>query len=102
MTSVAERVPLERISRRAHAARPGRTVLAVVASVLFGVGWVAYKLCAVAWLALAWSGSAMIEAWIGVAYAASALAEGWVAGRSADWAQQVARRQEAQRAGRRR
>jgi uncharacterized membrane protein YedE/YeeE len=63
LTSVTERVPLERISRRAHAARPGRTVLAVVALVLFGLGWVAFKACAVAWLALAWSGSAVIEGW---------------------------------------
>jgi hypothetical protein len=63
VTSVAERVPLERISRRAHAARPGRTALVVVAAVLFGLGWVAYRVCAVAWLALAWCGSAVIEGW---------------------------------------
>ena len=63
LTSVAERVPLDRISRRAHAAKPGRTVLVVIASVLFGVGWLAYKACAVAWLALVWCGSAVIEGW---------------------------------------
>ena len=63
MTSVAERVPLDRISRRAHAARPGRTVLAAVALVLFGLGWLAYRACAVAWLALAWCSSAVIEGW---------------------------------------
>jgi len=56
-------VPLERISRRAHAAHPGRTALVVVASVLFGLGWVAFKAFAVAWLALAWCGSAVIEGW---------------------------------------
>lgn len=63
MTSVAERVPLDRISRRAHAARPGRTALVVVAAVLFGVGWVACRAFAVAWLALVWCGSAVIEGW---------------------------------------
>jgi len=63
MTSVTERVPLDRISERAHAARPGRTALAVIALVLFGVGWLAYKACALAWLALAWCGSAVIEGW---------------------------------------
>jgi hypothetical protein len=63
VTSVAERVPLDRISQRAHAARPGRTVLAVVAAVLLGLGWLAYKLCAVAWLALVWCGSAVVEGW---------------------------------------
>jgi hypothetical protein len=65
VTTLTERVPLERISRRAHAARPGRTVLAVVALVLSGLGWLAYKACAVAWLALVWCGSAVIEGWAG-------------------------------------
>jgi hypothetical protein len=87
VTSV-ERVPLERITRRAHAARPGRTALAVVASVLFGLGWLIARTLGLLW--------------IGLAYAAAALAEGWVAGRSAEWSQHVARRQEEQRAGRRR
>jgi hypothetical protein len=63
MTSVAERVPLDRIGARARAAHPGRTALVVVASVLFGMGWLAYRLCAVAWLALVWCGSAVIEGW---------------------------------------
>ncbi len=61
--SVTERVPLERISARAHAARPGRAALVVVAAALFGLGWVAYKAFAVAWLAAAWCGSAVIEGW---------------------------------------
>ena len=63
MTSVAERVPLDRISRRAHAARPGRAVLVTVTAVLFGLGWAAYKMLAVAWLALAWAGAATAEGW---------------------------------------
>jgi uncharacterized membrane protein YedE/YeeE len=64
MTSTPlDRVPLDRISQRAHAARPGRAVLAVIAGLLFGLGWLAYKTCAVAWLALAWCGSAVIEGW---------------------------------------
>lgn len=88
MSSVAERVPLDRIERRARAAKPGRTALVVVASVLFGLGWLIARVLGVLW--------------IGLAYAASAVAEGWVAGRSAEWSQHVARRQEAQRAGRRR
>jgi len=63
MTTVTERIPLERISQRAHAARPARTALAVVAGLLFGLGWLAFKAVAVAWLALAWCGSAVIEGW---------------------------------------
>lgn len=63
MTSVTERIPLDRIGRRARHARPGRAVLVIIASVLFGLGWLACRACAVAWLAVAWCGSAVIEGW---------------------------------------
>ena len=63
MTSLTERIPLDRIEARARHARPGRAVLVVVASVLFALGWAACKACAVAWLAVAWCGSAVIEGW---------------------------------------
>ena len=64
MTTIAERVPLDRIERRARDAHPGRAVLAVIAGLLFGLGWVAYKTCAGAWLAVAWCGSAVAEGWV--------------------------------------
>ena len=54
----------ERIEARARHARPGRAVAVLVASVLFGLGWLAFKTCALAWLALAWCGSALAEGWI--------------------------------------
>jgi uncharacterized membrane protein YedE/YeeE len=63
LTSVTERIPLDRIEARARHARPGRAVLAVIASLLFGLGWLAFKACAVTWLAAAWCGSAVIEGW---------------------------------------
>jgi hypothetical protein len=63
LTSIAERVPLDRIERRARQGRPGRALLTVIAAILFGLGWLAYKTCAVTWLALAWCGSAVIEGW---------------------------------------
>ena len=63
LTSLTERIPLDRIEQRARHARPGRAALVVIASLLFGLGWAAYKLCAVAWLALAWCGAAVIEGW---------------------------------------
>ena len=56
-------MPLDRIGHRARQAHPGRIILAVVASVLFGLGWLACKTCAVIWLAAAWCGSAVIEGW---------------------------------------
>ena len=43
MTTLTERIPLDRIEQRARHARPGRTVLAVIALVLFGLGWLAFK-----------------------------------------------------------
>ena len=63
MTTLTERIPLDRIEHRARHARPGRVVLVVIASLLFGLGWAAYKLCAVTWLVVAWCGSAVIEGW---------------------------------------
>jgi len=56
-------VPLDRIERRARQAHPGRVLLTVIAAILFAAGWVTYKACAVAWLAAAWCGSAVIEGW---------------------------------------
>jgi hypothetical protein len=64
LTSVTERIPLDRIERRARHARPGRAVLVVIASVLFGLGWLACRACVLAWLAAAWCGSAVAEGWI--------------------------------------
>lgn len=58
------RVPLEAIGRRAERARPGRVALTVVVGLLFGLGWVAYKALAVAWLGLAWAGAAVAEGWV--------------------------------------
>jgi hypothetical protein len=57
-------VPLDRIGRRAAQARPGRAAAAVIALVLFGLGWAACKALTAAWLALAWCGSAVIEGWV--------------------------------------
>jgi hypothetical protein len=64
LTSLTERIPLDRIERRARHARPGRVLLTVIAAVLFALGWLACKAFAVAWLALAWCGSALAEGWI--------------------------------------
>lgn len=61
---MADRVPLDRIEDRARQARPGRAVLMVIASVLFGLGWLAFRACAWSWLAVAWCGSAVVEGWL--------------------------------------
>ena len=64
MTSLTERVPLDRIEHRARHARPGRVLLTVIAAVLFGLGWTVCKAFALAWLAAAWCGSAVAEGWV--------------------------------------
>ena len=64
LTTLPERVPLDRIEQRARHARPGRTILAVIASVLFALGWLACKAFAVTWLAVARCGSAVAEGWV--------------------------------------
>jgi hypothetical protein len=63
VTAITERIPVDAITARARQARPGRTALAVLGSVLLGLGWLAYKTFAVAWLALAWCGCAVAEGW---------------------------------------
>jgi len=62
-TTLAERVPLDEITAQARAVHPGRTLLTVIAAVLFGVGWVTARVFAVAWLAAMWCGVAVREGW---------------------------------------
>lgn len=63
MTTLAERIPVDEISEQAKHAKPGRTLLTLVAGLLFGLGWAAAKLFAVAWLALCWSWTAVRVGW---------------------------------------
>jgi hypothetical protein len=64
VTTVVDRIPLDRIEQRARAAHPGRAALTVIATALFALGWVVYKALAVAWFAAAWCGSAVAEGWV--------------------------------------
>ena len=50
MTSVTERIPLDRIEDRARHAHPGRVLLTLLAAALFALGWLTCKAFAVAWL----------------------------------------------------
>lgn len=63
MTTVTERVPLERITREARDVHFGRAVLTVVAAVLFGLGWVVARAFGVAWLVVAWCAVAVRVGW---------------------------------------
>ena len=62
-TSVLDRVPLDEITAQARQVRFGRSVLTLAAAVLFGIGWTVAKVLAVAFLAAAWSWTALRVGW---------------------------------------
>jgi hypothetical protein len=49
-----DRVPVGKITAQAREVHFWRTVLTVAAGLLFGAGWLAAKVLAVGWLAVAW------------------------------------------------
>lgn len=63
MTTWLERLPVEDITRQAREINPARTILTWIAGLLFGVGWLAYKVVAVAWLVGAWMFVAVRVGW---------------------------------------
>lgn len=60
---MAGSVPLERISAEAREVRFTRTVLTLLAGLLFGLGWVVARACRVVWAALAWAVTAVRVGW---------------------------------------
>jgi hypothetical protein len=54
---------VERINAEAREVHFGRTVLTLVAAVLFGLGWLTARIFGVIWLALAWSVTAVKVGW---------------------------------------
>lgn len=58
-----ERVPVERITEQAKQVRFWRSVLRLLAGVLFGIGWLTAKAFAVVWLAGVWSATAVRIGW---------------------------------------
>lgn len=63
MTTLTERIPVDEITAQAREVHFWRSVLTVIAAVLFGLGWVVAKAFGVAWLAAAWSAVAVREGW---------------------------------------
>lgn len=61
--SVLDRVPVDEITAQAREIHFWRTVLMVIAGVLFGIGWLTAKTFAVLWLAAAWSATAVKVGW---------------------------------------
>jgi len=63
MTTILDRVPVERITAQARQVHAGRTLLTMLAGFFFLLGWVAFRVVAVAWLALTWCAVAAREGW---------------------------------------
>lgn len=61
--TVLERVPLDQITREARDIHFTRTVLTVIAAVLFGLGWTAAKTFTAGWFTLAWCAAAVRVGW---------------------------------------
>jgi hypothetical protein len=61
--AVMTHVPLDRITAEAREVEIGRTLLTLVAGVLFAIGWVAAKVVGALWLAVAWSATAVRLGW---------------------------------------
>jgi len=62
-TTVLDRVPVDEITDQARQVRPARTLLTVIAAVLFGLGWVTARVFTVLWFSAMWAGVAVREGW---------------------------------------
>jgi hypothetical protein len=63
VTTLAERIPLDEITAQAREVKFGRTLLTLIAAVLFGLGWLVAKAFGVLWLAAAWTFVAARQGW---------------------------------------
>jgi hypothetical protein len=64
MAHVLDRVPVSRITEDAKQVRFGRTLLALIAGLLYGLGWLTAKAFGLVWFALAWAGTAVKIGWV--------------------------------------
>jgi hypothetical protein len=56
-------VTLDGITKQAREIRFGRVLLTVIASLLYGIGWITARAFGVLWLALTWSAVAVKVGW---------------------------------------
>lgn len=64
MAHVLDRVPVSRITDEAKQVRFGRTLLALIAGLLYALGWITAKAFGVVWLAVVWAGVAVKIGWV--------------------------------------
>lgn len=63
MDNAFGRVPVGQINRQAREIHFWRTVLTLLAGLLFGLGWLTAKAFAVLWLAMTWTAVAVKVGW---------------------------------------
>ncbi len=63
LDDLLSRVPVEQINRKARDIHFWRTVLTLLAGLLFGFGWVVARMFGVLWLAAAWIAVAVKVGW---------------------------------------
>lgn len=61
--AVLDRVPLDRITAEARTISFARTLLTLIAGILFGLGWVAAKTVKGVWFVAAWTFAAVRAGW---------------------------------------
>ncbi len=64
MTAILDRVPVEEITAEAREVKFGRTLLTVIAGILYGIGWVVAKAFNGLWLVMAWCAVAVKLGWM--------------------------------------
>lgn len=63
MTTLTEHIDVDAITEQAKQVHFWRSIVTVIAAILFGLGWVSFRFFAVIWFALAWGGCAVREGW---------------------------------------
>jgi len=63
MTTFLDEVMVEQITAEAREVHFGRTLLTIIAGLLFGIGWVIARTFGLLWLTLAWSAVAIRIGW---------------------------------------
>lgn len=63
MTTFLDRLAVDRITHQARDVHFGRTLLTLLGSMFFALGWLAFKVAAVLWLACVWCAVAVREGW---------------------------------------
>lgn len=62
--AVLDRVPYDRITEQARQVEFTRTILTILAGLLYAFGWVTAKTLTGIWLAVAWSATAVRLGWV--------------------------------------